>query len=76
LAINRFTFVANQSTFAMSFLGKIIVGLAGAKLIDEAERRHDQRVQQREQRRRDSLFWQDAARRGSAAWQDDTEEGW
>ena len=48
---------------AMSFLEKLILGLAGSEIIDDLGRQHDRRVQEREQRRLDSLFWQDAARR-------------
>lgn len=59
----------------MSFLEKLLLGIAGAELMDEAERRHNQHVQEREQRRRDDLFWQDAARRGSHGYEED-EEDW
>ena len=55
----------------MSFLENLILGLVGAELLDDAERLHDQHVQMREQRRHDSLFWQDAARRDSNAYEDD-----
>lgn len=60
----------------MSFLEKLLLGFAGAELIDEAERRHKQNVQEREQHRRDSLFWQDAARRGDIAYEEEDEDVW
>ena len=59
----------------MSFLEKLLLGLAGAEVIDEVERRHDQRLQEREQRRQDELLWQDAARRDSDGFEED-EEDW
>ena len=59
----------------MSFLEKLLLGLAGAEVIDEVERRHDQRLREREQRRQDELFWQDAARRDSDGFEED-EEDW
>ncbi len=55
----------------MSFLDNLILCLVGAELLDDAERLHDQHVQMREQRRHDSLFWQDAARRDSNAYEND-----
>ena len=58
----------------MSFLEKLILGLAGSEIIEDLERQHDRRVQEREQRRLDSLFWQDAARRDSGIVDDDDDE--
>ena len=63
-----------QNNSRMLFLEKLILGFAGADIIDQAERRHNEHVQEREQRRQDSLFWQEAARRGSAAYEDDDDE--
>lgn len=60
----------------MSILEKLLLGIAGPELIDEAERRHDQRVKEREQQRLDSLFWQDAARRGDPAYEEEDEDVW
>ena len=61
----------------MSFFSNLILGLAGADIIEETERRHQEHVREREQRRHDSIFWQDAARRDSAAYDDgDDEDGW
>ena len=52
----------------MSFLENLILGLIGSEIIDDAKTKHRQRIQDREQRRHDSLFWQDAARRESNAY--------
>ena len=60
----------------MSFLEKLILGLIGSELIEDAERRHKQHVREREQRYHDSIYWQDAARRDSEAYEDDCEEDW
>ena len=46
----------------MSFLEKLILGLIGSELIEDAERFHNQRVQEREKRRYDSLYWQESIR--------------
>lgn len=58
----------------MTFLEKLILGLVGAELLEDAERFHGQHLQMREQQRRDSLFWQDAARRDSNAYEDDDDD--
>ena len=59
----------------MSFLENLILGLIGSELIEDAERRHNQHIQEREQRRHDSLFWQDAARRDNNAF-DEEDDDW
>ena len=46
----------------MSFFERLILGLAGVEIIDSVDRLHDQRIREREQRRRDSLFWQESIR--------------
>ncbi len=55
----------------MSFLEKLIHGLVGVELFDDAQRIHDQRAQMRDQQRHDSLFWKDAAWRESNAYEED-----
>ena len=60
----------------MTFLEKLLLGLAGAEIVEGAERRHEDRVRERDQRRRDSLFWQEAARRDSAAYEEDDVDDW
>ena len=61
----------------MSFLEKILLGLIGAELIGNAESLHKQHRQEREQRRHDSLFWQEAERRTSNAYgEGDDEDDW
>ena len=46
----------------MSFVENLILGLAGVEIIESVDRLHDQRSKEREQRRRDSLFWQESIR--------------
>ena len=58
----------------MSFLENLILGLIGSDLTEGAERFHKQRQQAREQRRHDSLFWQDATRRYSNAYGEEYDE--
>ena len=58
----------------MSYLEKLLLGVIGATFIDEIDNLHEQRIHEREQRRLDSLFWQDAARRGSNAFGKDEED--
>ena len=60
----------------MSFFSNLILGLAGAELFDEAEHSHEDHVREREQRRRDSIFWQDAALRDSNSYEDENSDGY
>jgi len=52
----------------LGFFSKLMMGLAGAHAIESAERALEADEQEREQRRHDSLFWQDAARRDDPAY--------
>ena len=58
----------------MSFLENLILGLIGSEIINDAERIHNQHVQEREQLRHDSLFWQDAARRDNILFDEDDDD--
>ena len=60
----------------MSFFQKLLLGIAGAEIINDLEDLHERRAREREQQRHDSLFWQDAAMRGSSAWDDEEENDW
>ena len=58
----------------MSFFGNLLFGIIGSSLLDEADRHRDQRILDREQERKDSLFWQDAARKDSKAFIEDDDD--
>ena len=58
----------------MSFLEKLLLGLVGAEFIEDVEHLHEQHLQEREQHRLDSLFWQDAARRNDPFINDDLDD--
>ena len=60
----------------MSLLDKLIIGVSGARILEDFEQFQDKKAQEREQHRLDSLFWQNAASRGSAAYEDDDEDIW
>ena len=60
----------------MSFLENLILGMIGSEIIDDAKRIHRQRTQEHEQRRYDSLFWQDAARRNDPFLDEDDSDKW
>ena len=61
----------------MSFLENLLLGVVGATFLDEIDTLHDQRIHEREQKRLDSLYWQDAARRGSNAFgKDEDDDDW
>ena len=60
----------------MSFLENLLLGLIGSEIIDDAKSIHRQHIQEREQRRHDSLFWQDAARRDDPLLDDDDSDNW
>lgn len=70
--------VEEEPAERLSFFQKLILGFAGAKVIRDAERRHEKRVEERERRWHDSVFWQEAAGRDSAAYEEaeDEEEDW
>ena len=57
----------------MSFFENLLLGLIGSELIEDAERLHNQHLKEREQRRYDSLFWQDAAKRKDPFHDNDAE---
>ena len=60
----------------MSFLENLLLGLIGSEIIDDAKSMHRQRIQEREQHRYDSLFWQDAAKRNDLFLDDDDSDNW
>lgn len=60
----------------LSLKDKLILGAGVAKLMDMEEKRYQERKREREQKRHDDLFWQEAARRKSAFDGDEDSEDW
>lgn len=58
------------------FFSKLMLGLFGAHAARKAEEHLEQQHQEREQRRHDDLYWQDAVRRGSSDDDIDSDEDW
>ena len=58
------------------FFSKLMLGLFGAHAARKAEEHLEQQHQEREQRRHDDLYWQDAVRRGSSDHDIDNDEDW
>ena len=60
----------------LSVKDKLILGAGVAKLMDMEEKRYQERKRDREQKRHDDLFWQEAARRKSAFDGEEDSEDW
>ena len=60
------------------FFAKLMIGLFAGHVAHKANEHYEKEHQEREQRRHDSIFWQEAARREDPAYRDDEDEseGW
>ena len=58
------------------FFAKLMIGLFAGHVAHKANEHYEKERREREQRRHDSIFWQEAARREDPSYDDEDSEGW
>ena len=58
------------------FFAKLMIGLFAGHVAHKANEHYEKERQEREQRRHDSIFWQEAARRDDPSYDDEDSEDW